>query len=301
MKKLFLQATFFLTTFILTTNLFASYNPEQGRWINRDPIGEEGGANLYAMVANDAVNKWDRLGLEVTQDAVITFKKLMINIKKWEKEAYPDDECTPCVDRLQKFRDYIHKNAIFTSSGSWTSGGDTGKNSTDKLGWHYIHTKQEGWIDMGHFSNAAYHSNRWWTGPQLWGFAEFSTKIGGGLVEIAQFSSAFIPGFPTASKTSAYTREDFKSNRLGAEFGKYVSDQGCKCTSLSDALKKFLNQYGPSNTPEKLLLKDPTIPESQAKLDSHMYFWNAWTATKNISVNVWSGTWSLFTGSTPTK
>ena len=26
------------------------YSPELGRWINRDPIGERGGANLYGMV-----------------------------------------------------------------------------------------------------------------------------------------------------------------------------------------------------------------------------------------------------------
>ena len=35
---------------------------ELGRWISRDPIGEEGGVNLYGMVGNDAVNRWDLLG-----------------------------------------------------------------------------------------------------------------------------------------------------------------------------------------------------------------------------------------------
>lgn len=38
------------------------YNPEMGRWVNRDPIGEQGGINLYGMVGNDAVNQWDYLG-----------------------------------------------------------------------------------------------------------------------------------------------------------------------------------------------------------------------------------------------
>ncbi len=33
------------------------------RWLSRDPIGEEGGLNLYAMVGNDPVNQWDYLGL----------------------------------------------------------------------------------------------------------------------------------------------------------------------------------------------------------------------------------------------
>lgn len=35
-----------------------------GRWMSRDPMDESGGANLYGMAGNDAVNKWDYLGLE---------------------------------------------------------------------------------------------------------------------------------------------------------------------------------------------------------------------------------------------
>jgi RHS repeat-associated protein len=42
---------------------FRHYLPEVGRWASRDPIGESGGVNLYGMVANRVVNRWDRLGL----------------------------------------------------------------------------------------------------------------------------------------------------------------------------------------------------------------------------------------------
>jgi RHS repeat-associated protein len=31
------------------------YNPDQGRWVNRDPIGEKGGNDLYRFVENDPV------------------------------------------------------------------------------------------------------------------------------------------------------------------------------------------------------------------------------------------------------
>ncbi len=41
---------------------FRYYSPRFARWINRDPIGIKGGINLYGMVGNDAVNKWDYLG-----------------------------------------------------------------------------------------------------------------------------------------------------------------------------------------------------------------------------------------------
>ena len=41
---------------------FRYYDPETGRWLNRDPIEEAGGLNLYAMVGNDPVNYLDYLG-----------------------------------------------------------------------------------------------------------------------------------------------------------------------------------------------------------------------------------------------
>lgn len=42
------------------------YSPVVGRWLSRDPIGENGGTNLYAFVGNDGVNGWDYLGLKVS-------------------------------------------------------------------------------------------------------------------------------------------------------------------------------------------------------------------------------------------
>jgi hypothetical protein len=39
------------------------YSPSLGRFINRDPIEEQGGINLYAFVRNNAINRWDYLGL----------------------------------------------------------------------------------------------------------------------------------------------------------------------------------------------------------------------------------------------
>jgi RHS repeat-associated protein len=39
------------------------YRPETGTWLNRDPLAEQGGLNLYAMVGNDPMNAVDPLGL----------------------------------------------------------------------------------------------------------------------------------------------------------------------------------------------------------------------------------------------
>jgi RHS repeat-associated protein len=42
---------------------YRHYDPQTGRWPSRDPIEEQGGANLYSFVLNDGVNRWDALGL----------------------------------------------------------------------------------------------------------------------------------------------------------------------------------------------------------------------------------------------
>mgnify|MGYP006273707749 CR=1 FL=1 len=44
---------------------FRYYHPQWGRLLNRDPIEEEGGINLYQFVSNDPVNRWDLLGLAI--------------------------------------------------------------------------------------------------------------------------------------------------------------------------------------------------------------------------------------------
>jgi hypothetical protein len=45
-------------------DLQAFYNPGTGKWINRDPLGERGGANLYGIVDNSPVNHFDAFGLQ---------------------------------------------------------------------------------------------------------------------------------------------------------------------------------------------------------------------------------------------
>jgi len=42
---------------------YRHYNPADGRWVGRDPIGESGGVNLYGFVGNDGCNRVDQHGL----------------------------------------------------------------------------------------------------------------------------------------------------------------------------------------------------------------------------------------------
>jgi hypothetical protein len=46
-------------------NYFRDYDPAVGRYIESDPIGLEGGLNLYLYVENDPVEFWDSTGEQI--------------------------------------------------------------------------------------------------------------------------------------------------------------------------------------------------------------------------------------------
>ena len=58
------------------------YAPELGRWLNRDPIEEDGGLILYGFVENNPINQWDDLGM-ATHLTVEEAKQLACAINKW--------------------------------------------------------------------------------------------------------------------------------------------------------------------------------------------------------------------------
>jgi RHS repeat-associated protein len=47
----------------LSFAMFRAYDADSGRWLNRDPLGERGGLNLYGFVENNPINKVDATGL----------------------------------------------------------------------------------------------------------------------------------------------------------------------------------------------------------------------------------------------
>ena len=63
------------------------YSPGLGRWVNRDPIGEDGGVNLYMSFYNNSINYLDHLGLRVDTWKV---KKCRINIFVTHASRAPD-------------------------------------------------------------------------------------------------------------------------------------------------------------------------------------------------------------------
>jgi RHS repeat-associated protein len=84
----------------LTYYLYRFYDPSLQRWVNRDPIGERGGLNLYEFAWNDPVDLFDRFGLYVAPtdfppagdaNTIICYNgKLTIQ----NKNKGPDRKCT---------------------------------------------------------------------------------------------------------------------------------------------------------------------------------------------------------------
>jgi RHS repeat-associated protein len=62
---------------------FRYYSAEFGRWLSRDPIGEEGGLNLSGMANNNVIDEWDSLGMKLYK-----FKIIISRVKDGAKEEF---------------------------------------------------------------------------------------------------------------------------------------------------------------------------------------------------------------------
>ena len=69
------QSYYFHAPSGLYLTLNRAYSPTLGRWINRDPIGEKGGVNLYAYVGNNPISRNDPTGLRYHVDTPVTCPK----------------------------------------------------------------------------------------------------------------------------------------------------------------------------------------------------------------------------------
>ncbi len=82
--------------------LYRAYDPQTRRWLNRDPIGEAGGANLYGYVGGDPISRIDPLGFG-------WLKKIYKIIKGGGNAKDALLEARALVKRMQKHKIAIQK------------------------------------------------------------------------------------------------------------------------------------------------------------------------------------------------
>jgi RHS repeat-associated protein len=108
-------------------NYFRYYNPQTGRYLTPDPIGLEGGINLFSYVKGNPVNKIDRLGLSEAKNNP--------NGSKRDAACQNENKCnkgwvdcyTNCINTLvpfDAFKTFVFSNMI-ANMGFYLSGGVT--------------------------------------------------------------------------------------------------------------------------------------------------------------------------------
>jgi len=80
------------------------YKPEWERWLNRDPIKERGGRNLYGFIGNSSLNGWDVLGMTFAAEKPDPTKLLPLDIARHDSDGWvqvgvkEDSLCNPNQD-----------------------------------------------------------------------------------------------------------------------------------------------------------------------------------------------------------
>jgi RHS repeat-associated protein len=120
---------------------YRPYNPLDGRFLNRDPIGERGGLNLYQFCGNDPVNRVDADG-EAPQ---------LIGVNDKGKGIYSSDRDWGDYDPQWGGRrnPYGNKRGIY----SW---GCHAKQEGEKYGWPYAHVLANAGITRDHGAATAW-------------------------------------------------------------------------------------------------------------------------------------------------
>lgn len=127
------------------------YQPNIGRWINRDPSKENGGINLYGFVGC-SINNWDILGLDTCTDlpeyseesGIGPIQKMGLKFRVYGKQSFSPQICKTCCNGKTKKYQKINITgnwyfSIYTGSGKF--GFSIGSLSVNLLyGWRAIGT-----------------------------------------------------------------------------------------------------------------------------------------------------------------
>ncbi|MBN1187106.1 MAG: RHS repeat-associated core domain-containing protein [Bacteroidales bacterium] len=189
------------------------YSTNLGRWINRDPIEERGGINLYVFVGNNSLNAFDPLGLSPHPGGVI-----------------PPGEAMKYINEAAKISN-LNASELLKELGSGVFNTANIHGETNK----WVFTCKFGWIDLGHFFNTSYIANTikspFIAYAASWYFEIYGQGMGLSIPKIKE----------GPNPQSSGTYEDLNSNYEGA----YFQHGGFK--NLPTNFEKFLRNAGVVN------------------------------------------------------
>jgi hypothetical protein len=214
--------------FVLAHTAQAHYDPNIGRWISRDPLEEEGGANLYGFVENSPIDTIDLLGLYPGVKGhgwPIAPRESVAKIRELQEEA--DTRAEANRRSVSTARRYNGIMPIFGNPDEF--------NTNDKN--LFVYTCKYGWIDMGHFFRNARSVNAMPT-PLV--------AASAGLIEIGQ--TAIGPKlwkWTGKYSKSGFAVEDLLSNAAGRQFGRDNRARGKgPPVDIANEWESFLKEAG---------------------------------------------------------
>ena len=92
------------------------YNTTTGSWISRDPLGEQGGLNLYGFVGNDPINDNDCLGLFTLQNARNSLCSTRCSGKTRRAKSRCLDQCRRSLGEQEIFDEWYR---LEKTQGEW--------------------------------------------------------------------------------------------------------------------------------------------------------------------------------------
>jgi len=88
----------------LNLTVYRAYDADLGRWLSRDPIGEDGGVNLYGYVGNSPVNYKDPDGLEPSPTGPKEIYKDWKQVKKTKSIIDKIKDYQICLDGIKRIK-----------------------------------------------------------------------------------------------------------------------------------------------------------------------------------------------------
>jgi RHS repeat-associated protein len=207
------------------------YSPALGRFINRDPIEEAGGLNLYGFCGNDGVNRWDYLGNGFLSDlwnsTVGALGKGLKRLERWTRHHTPGAMLLNTAAAL--FAPWALPVTLPLDIASEA-----------RQAWHFAQQNPQ-------VAAAIAAIATWYIGG--WGAAAMGFEYGSATnLVIAGASSGFAGGFVGARASGADLRTSFRAGYQGAAWGgglAFVGSQiGVKPTTKfawRDAASQFVN------------------------------------------------------------